>query len=145
MSKKTLKRSRSSRGDIHSDDEMNRKKKRSTQPLLVVDENGEEKYIRMPRKTINQVLMELSKTEPPLHPWKDIGTWKETRRCKYVRMLGKKKVIIYKNKDQNWQYIYNGKHSTTYMFLDTVLDVSYDALKKEIVKYIAPEPSVKIT
>jgi hypothetical protein len=136
MNNKTLKRSRSSRGDIHSDGEMKREKKRSTQPLLVVDENGEEKYIRMPRKTINEVLMELSKTKPPLHPWKDINTWEETRRCKYVRMLGKKKVTIYKNKDQNWQYIYNGEHSTTYMFLETVLDVSFAALKHKIVKFI---------
>jgi hypothetical protein len=128
--KKTLKRSRS-KIDIHSAEVeiTKRAQKRS-----------------MPKKTEKELLNEfiiesVQLSETPLHPWKDTNTWEVIPRGKYlicyVRMLGKKKVTIYLNNDKKWQYIYDGQYSTrSYTSIGTVLDISYEVLQQEIVKYI---------
>lgn len=82
--------------------------------------------------------MESSKVKrPPVHSWRDIQTWgTPNKKGNYSRILGKKRITIYKNKDGNYQYVYDGEYSTAYTFLEAILDASYSMLKTEIVKYI---------
>jgi hypothetical protein len=125
--KKTLKRSRSI--DIHRAE-------------VEITKRAQKRKRSMPKKTKQELLNEfiiesvqLSKT--PLRSWRDTNTWEWIPRGKYVRMLGKKKVTIYLNNDKKWQYIYDGQYSTrSYTSIGTVLDISYEVLQQEIVKYI---------
>lgn len=87
-------------------------------------------------KTINDALMEKKKVRP-VHSWRNIYTWGEpNKNGNYTRLLGKKRITIYKNKDDNWQYVYDGEYSTAYMSLEGILSASYSMLKDEILKYI---------
>jgi hypothetical protein len=92
---------------------------------------------RRRRQSINDFLMQNAQEKRPPHSWLNIHTWGMLNESgDYTRLLGKKPITIYKNPSQEWQYVYNGKHSTSYTTLDGALSASYFSLKTEILLHV---------
>jgi hypothetical protein len=95
------------------------------------------KTVKKRKMSINDVLMKNARKKKPLHSWLNILTWGEpNKNGNYSRKLGDKSITVYTNKEQQWQYVYNKKHSTAYSSLEGVLSASYCSHKNEIHKFV---------
>lgn len=89
--------------------------------------------------SINDALMSHARNKKKVvqHSWLNIHTWGEaTNKGNYTRKIGDRRVTIYKNRVQDWQYVLDGEHSTAYVSLEGVLNATFSALREDILKYI---------
>lgn len=109
----------------------------SVMMINLVDEEDQENNkmaSKFKSKNVNEVLMKARQKSPPRpkHTWLDPATWVKNKKGNYTKKLGSSNITFYQNKDQEWKYVYQGEHSTSYVYFESALNASYAKFKSDI-------------